>query len=293
MVGNPEPVVLEVDGCFLGNVQEHVGADAGGIRGGGHVRVLGTGVALQAGASGAANAHVYVPHAAGCGCGFGDVPFDEDGARGGAFGFKDEVAHFDGTCVAGLANLEDGLRVGLVVEGFAVRHDQGPDLTGDLDVLGHLDSVGDEIGAVVKVDNLAIRRFVKDGLESGGVVRNAVTLGTSRLDTDEAGSWYRFVLWLGALNDLALAVKEWCRLCRSRKSAVDGDLGSTSSAVAGTLALGGDSRAGRVSAALTPRGDFGTTSEDTAAANVLNGGLRAAKVYIVDNEGSTRSWDIL
>ena len=207
MIRHPEPVVLEVNGGLFGDMQEHVGADAGWVRRGGDIGVLGAGVALQARAGGATNAHVHVPHAAGGGCGLGDVPFDENSARSRAFSLKDEVTHLDSTGVAGLADLEDGLGLGLITEGLTVGHDQRPDLAGDLDVLWYFDGIGNEIGAVVKVDNLAIRRLVKNGLKSCGVIRHAVTLGTSRLDADKTSSGCRFVLRLRTLDNLALAIK--------------------------------------------------------------------------------------
>ena len=128
---------------------------------------------------------MHVPHSGRALRGLGDVPFDEDGAGGGAFGREDEVAHFDGAGVARLADLEHGGRFGLVGKGGAGRHEEGPDLAGDFDVGGDFDGVGDDVGAVVKVDDLRGGGGEEDGLDGGGVVGVPVTFGAVGLDAEE------------------------------------------------------------------------------------------------------------
>ena len=128
---------------------------------------------------------MHVPHAGRALRGGAEVPFDHDGSRGGAFGFEHQVAHFDGARGAGLADLKDGGWVGLGGEGGAGGHDQGPDFARDFDVVGDFDCLGDEVGAVVEVDDLAAGCFVQDCLDSCSVVRDAIPLGSCGLDAEE------------------------------------------------------------------------------------------------------------
>lgn len=114
-----------------------------------------------------------------------EVPLDHDGAWGGAFGFEHEVAHFDRAGGAGLADLEDWGWVGLGGEGGTGGHDQWPDLTGDFDVVWDFDCLGDEIGAVVEVDDLTGRRFVEDCLNRCSVIGDAIALGSCGFDAEE------------------------------------------------------------------------------------------------------------
>ena len=114
-----------------------------------------------------------------------EVPFDHDGAWGGAFGFENQVAHFDCAGGAGLADLEDWGWIGLGGECGAGGHDQGPDFTGDFDVVWDLDCLGYEVGAVVEVDDLARRRLIQDGLNSCSVVGDAIALSSCGFDAEE------------------------------------------------------------------------------------------------------------
>ena len=89
VVRDPEPVIFEVAGRFGGDVQEQKGTLAGRIVVGRDVRVLCTGIALQACSRRAPNAHVNIPHARGTLRGLGDIPLDHDCAWGWALGLKD------------------------------------------------------------------------------------------------------------------------------------------------------------------------------------------------------------
>ena len=109
------------------------------------------------------------------------IPFHEDGARNGAFGLEDEVADFDSTLIAGLANLEDRRGLVLVRERGTRGHDQGPDFTGDLDVLGYFYRRGDNISTVIEINNLIWLGFVKNRLDGCGIVGFAVAFCTRGL----------------------------------------------------------------------------------------------------------------
>ena len=115
-----------------------------------------------------------VPHARSTLTRLSDIPFNHDGTRGGTLGHDDKVAHLDGAGLALLSDLESGDGVVLVGELAAVSHDHGPDLTGDLDILGNLDGIGDDVGTVVEVDDLVGGSAVKDLLDDLGVVNDTV-----------------------------------------------------------------------------------------------------------------------
>lgn len=83
-----------------------------------------------------------------------------------------------------------------------MSHEKGPDLTGDFDVLGHFDSVGDDVGTVIKVDDLVFRHAIQHFLDGGGVIGLAITLGTGRLDAHKGRSGVFRVLRLGSLKHL-------------------------------------------------------------------------------------------
>lgn len=185
VVRDPVPGVFEVDRGRGGDVQHQEGAVAFGVVGGGDRGVFGARVGLEACAGGAADADVYVPHAGRALRGGAEVPFDHDGARGSAFGFEYQVAHFDRAGGAGLADLEDWGWVGLGGECGAGGHDQGPDFACDFDVIGDFDCLGYEVGAVVEVDDLAGRRFIQDCLDSCSVVGDAIALSSCGFDAEE------------------------------------------------------------------------------------------------------------
>ena len=221
VVRDPEPVVFEVDGRFRRDVQEQEGGFAGGVDAVRGIGVFGAGVGLEGRAGGTADAHVDVPHSRGAGGGGRDVPFDEDGARLGTFGLEDQVGHFDGAGVAGLTDLEDGGRGGLVGEGGAGGEDERPDFAGDLDVGGDFDGGGDDVGAVVEVDDLTGLGAAEDFLDGGGVVGCTVAFGSGGFDADEGGGGHSFVLGLGALEDVG-PVHQGGGLCGSGESALNG-----------------------------------------------------------------------
>lgn len=202
--------------------------------------------------------------------GTGNIPLHDDGTGLWAEGLKHNVLNLDVADIAGLTNLPDGLGVVDILELGTTNHDESPDLADNLDVLGDLDGVGDDICTVVEVDNLARGNAVEDGLNSSSVIRASITLGTTRLDRHKAASGDILVLGLAASEDLATSGQ------RSRLG--DG----------GTGALNSFSVVVGVGAALGPRGDVGVASEEGgAAASVLdgNGGVRG-HVHVIQNQST-------
>ena len=63
VVRDPEPVVFQVNSRFGGDMQEQKGTFTVCVIAGRDVRIFGTSVALQAGPSGTADAHMDIPHA--------------------------------------------------------------------------------------------------------------------------------------------------------------------------------------------------------------------------------------
>lgn len=215
VVGHPEPGVLQVDvGSRLGDVHQHEGTLALGVGGVGGVGVLGALAELQFGALGAADASVDVPHTSGAVGAALKVPLNHDGTGDRASRLEDHVRNLNGTSVASLADLEDGNRVGHVAELVALGHDHGPGLADNLDggVSGNFDGVGDDVGAVVEVDNLAVGGRVNDGLNGSGVIGAGITLGTARFYGDEAGNSIGLVLGLAAREDGTVRVGKSSRL---------------------------------------------------------------------------------
>ena len=68
---------------------------------------------------------------------------------------EDHVGELRNALVSGLADLDDDLRVVVVVERRASSGDDRPGLTDDLDASGDLDGVLDEVGTGIEVDELA------------------------------------------------------------------------------------------------------------------------------------------
>lgn len=186
VIGDPEPVVFEVDVCLLGDVEEEEGAFAGGVDGGGHVRVLGAVVGLEVCACAAADAHVDVPHSRGALGGGCDIPFDEDGAGLWAFDFEDQIAHLNGTGLARLTDLKYWGWRSLVGESCSGCHDNGPDLACYLDVGGDFDGGGYDVSTVVEVDDLACLSTIEDLLNGRCIICDAITVGSCGLDADES-----------------------------------------------------------------------------------------------------------
>lgn len=221
MISYPQPGVLEVSRGGLGDVQEHEGAEALGVRGSSRVGCLSTGVALQIGSSEATDSEVNIPHSNGALSLFSDVPFDEDTAGSRALGGNNELRQLNISLVTRLTDLEHGNGVLHVREGLAGGHQHRPDFSGDLDVPGHLDSGGDEVGTVVEVDDLVGGGLVKNSLDGLGVVCLAITLGSGTLDADEVGNGDALVLRLCALKDLAGLVEQDGWLAGLGKSALN------------------------------------------------------------------------
>lgn len=225
MVGYPQPGVLEVSRGGLGDVQKHEGAEALGVRGSSSVGRLSTGVALQLRSSEATDSEVNIPHSNRALSLFSDVPFDEDTTGSRALGGNDELRQLNVSLVAWLADLKHGNGVLHVREGLAGGHQHRPDFSGDLDVLGHLDSGGDEVGTMVEVDDLVGSGFVKNSLDGLGVVCLAITLGSGTLDADELVGGDVLVLWFCALKDLTGLVEQDGWLAGLGKSSLNTGLG--------------------------------------------------------------------
>lgn len=78
--------------------------------------------------------------------------------------------------LAGCANLDHGLRVALVVEEAARRHDDGVLFSDNLGAGRDLERAGDAVDTGVKVDDLASSGgAVDDALQGGGIIRDGIT----------------------------------------------------------------------------------------------------------------------
>lgn len=108
-----------------------------------------------------------------------------------------------------------------------MSHEDWPDLTNDLDILGHNDSVSDHVGTVVKEHNLVRLGAIKHLLNSLGVVGLAVTLGTSGAYANERRSGVFLVQGLRALKDLAVLVQESAGLGLRGKDSLHTSLGDS------------------------------------------------------------------
>lgn len=287
VIGNPEPGVLKVEvGGGLGDVHQHESALAVGIGAVGGVGVLGALAELQIGALGPTDASVDVPHASGTVGATLEIPFDHDSTRSGTGSLEDHVGDLDGTGVASLTNLEDGDGVGLVAELVALGHDHGPGLTNDLDgaVTGNLDGVSDDVGTVVEVDDLAVGSRVNNGLDGSSVISAGITLGTTRLDRDEAGDSVGLVLGLAASKDRTVGVQEGGGLggVGASRAALNGVLGAAGVAVTlqevvDLLITGKDG--GAVTSVLDSNADVGrhvnVVDDQSAVGGGLGGGVRS------------------
>lgn len=272
VVGNPEPTVLDVDGSSLGGVEQEESTLAVSVGLVGAVGVLGTSVGLQSGTSRATNAEVDIPETGGTSRRSSEVPLHHDGTRSSTLGLDDQVGELDIANIASLTNLEDGLGVGLVVEGSAVSHEKRPHLTDNLDLLvgRNLDSVGDDVGTVIKEDDLSSAGVVKETLNGSSVISGTVTLATRCLCADEAALVKALVLGLGAGEDIAVIGQETSRLG-------DATLGSLNS-LAFTSVVG---------ATLSVASNHGTTcDEGRVVTSVADGSVNtSAEVNIVQDHG--------
>ncbi|CAG9937310.1 unnamed protein product [Clonostachys rosea f. rosea IK726] len=273
VVGNPEPVVLHVDATSLGDVHEHEGTNALGVGRGGLLGSLAALVGLQVGTGGTTDAEVDVPETSGALAGGLEVPLHEDGTGLRTLGLDHEVGNLNIANIAWLADLEHGLGVGLVEElGVGTSsHDQRPDLTNNLDVLGDLDGVADDVSTVREVDNLALSGTVESSLDGGGIISLAVTLGTLGLDGDELGGINISVLGLAADENTTGVVKENSGLGGSGLGGLDGLTGATS-----------------VGASLDEGGNLLVAGEDGGASSAVGDSDRdiAGEVGVVNDEGS-------
>ncbi|CAI6089739.1 unnamed protein product [Clonostachys chloroleuca] len=273
VVGNPEPGVLHVHASSLGNMHEHEGTNALRVGRGSLLGSLAALVGLQVGTSGATDAEVDVPETSGALAGGLEIPLHEDGTGLRTLGLNHEVGNLNIANIAWLADLEHGLGVGLVEElGVGTSsHDQRPDLTNNLDVLGDLDGVADDVGTVGEVDNLALSGTVEGSLDSGSIISLTVTLGTLGLDGDELGGINISVLRLAADENTTGVVKENGGLGGGGLSGLDGLTGATS-----------------VGASLDEGGNLLVTGEDGGASSAVGDSDRdvASEVGVVDDEGS-------
>ncbi|CAG9998128.1 unnamed protein product [Clonostachys byssicola] len=257
VVGNPEPVVLHVDATSLSDVHEHKGTNALRVGRGGLLGSLAALVGLQVGTGGTTNAEVDVPETGGALAGGLEVPLHEDGTGLRTLGLNHEVGNLNIANIAWLADLEHGLG--------------RPDLTNNLDVLGNLDSVADDVGTVGEVDNLVLSGAVESSLDSGGIISLTVTLGTLGLDGNELGDINISVLRLAADENTASVVEENGGLGGSGLGGLDGLAGATS-----------------VGASLDEGGNLLVAGEDGGASSAVGDSDRdvAGEVSVVNDEGS-------
>ena len=275
VVGNPVPGVLEVDGALVGDVEHHERAEAVLGDGVGGVGVLGALLELELSAGVTTDTGVDIPESGVTLLGTLEVPLHHDSTGLRASGTEDEIRHLNGTSVTGLTDLEDRLGVLLVLEELVTAsEDHRPDLTSDANVLGNLDSLGDEVSTVVKVDNLVLGSLVEDGLDGVTVISLAIALGTGRLDADEGAGGNVLILRLGAGEDLASGgIKENVGL-------LDAALGLLNRL---TSAAG----LARVLTTLSEEADGLAALEDSSPGGIVEDGLLAAgHVDVVKDESA-------
>lgn len=277
VVGNPIPRVLEVGATTGRDVEHHERTKALLGNGVGDVGVLCTLLQFKLGAAVPTDAGVDIPEAGSARRSTLDVPLHDDGAGLGTSSAEDEIRHLNVANITGLANLEDGLGVGLVLEELVTSSkDQRPNLASDFDVLGDLDSLGDDVGTMVKVDNLIRSNAVKDLLDGVGVVRLAIALGTLGLDADKVANRDVLVLRLGAGEDLASGLVE------QRGRLPDVLLGALYSTAGSSSA---DSSA--VGLALDEKVHLLVALENHRLGGIVqNSLLRTREVNVVQNEGA-------
>ena len=128
------------------------------------------------------------------------VVLDEDGAGLSPLGADDEVRELDVALLARVADLENSLRLVLVVEEVPAGEDDGERLADDLGVRGDGDRLRDLVDAGIQEDDLVSRRgAVDDLLERVRVVGFSVAGGAAITDAGECGGGHGFVLGLGPL----------------------------------------------------------------------------------------------
>ena len=255
-------------------MQHQEGAKAVGVDRVRGVGVLGALLELKVGACIPTNASVHIPQGCITLLLASNVPFHDDGARLGTRSAEDEVRHLNGALVAGLPNLEDRLRVLLVLEcAVAAGQDERPDLADDLDVLGDLDCVGDDVGAVVEVNDLVFLHVVEDLLDSIRIVCHAVALGAVCLDAHEGARGYLLVLGLGPCENLSgVGVEE--------------DLGLRDAVLRSLDSLPSGASLILIGAALDEEVDLSGIDDDVAS-RVVDYSLRCARqVDVVENEST-------
>lgn len=205
VVCNPEPSVLEVDALGALGCVEHeedaltLGLGVVGLRSRAVDRV-------ELSTKRSSNADVRVPHARLALVG-SHVPFNHDGTTVGTLTLEDDVADLDGsTGLVRLANLED--RSGLLGIAETGGDEERPNFTNNLNDLGHLDGLADDVSTVVEVSDLAFFDAVEEVLNTRGVISDTITLAAKRLGRLELRCRNILVLRLGATEDLAGGVKE-------------------------------------------------------------------------------------
>ena len=123
-----------------------------------------------------------------------------------------------------MTDLEDWLRIVRICKGGSIGHDQRPDLTGDANILGYFDGIGDEIGTMVEVDDLIGCGGVESSLNGGSVVSHTISLGTRTFDADERCNGSCRVLRLGSLKDRTGSLKQTGWLGRGIECVLNSDL---------------------------------------------------------------------
>lgn len=252
-------------------MEQHESTHALGLGFGLDVGSLLAGVGLELSTSRAAEAEVDVKETGRTRSLTSNVKLHKNGTGLGSEGLKHEVLDLDVADIARLTDLPDRLGVGLVLEVLvATGHDERPDLADNLDVLGNLDSVGHDVGAVVKVDNLSLLDTIEDSLDGSSIVGLTITLGTLGLDGNKAGGGNTVVLRLALGDDIAVAVEDSLGLLNRSLRGLDSLAVATS-----------------VGATLNPGSNLGVASENgSTGTTVLNSDRNGRHVDVVNDEGT-------
>jgi hypothetical protein len=209
VIRGPKPNVLEVTVGVLGDVELHKGANALWVGLVGGIGVLLAVGGLELGSGVTANTEVDVPKT-GCTALCVDVPFHQDTTGSRTLSADDEIGGLERTLVTALgADLESRLGVVHVREELAGDEESAVNLTDHFDILLSRDdnSLGDEVGTVVDVENLALLETIDSSLDGSSVVGLTVTLCTLGLEADELGDIDVFVLGLASLEPTVVALE--------------------------------------------------------------------------------------
>src|SRR5687767_5618800 len=104
-----------------------------------------------------------------------NVPLHQDSSRLRSIGLDHQILNLNVASGSRLANTEHWLGVVLVLEvRVASSHDEGPNLANDADTGRNVDSIGKNVGTMVKVNDLVGGNVVKYSLNSSGVICDTI-----------------------------------------------------------------------------------------------------------------------